>query len=161
MQNSRLFSKTIISFPILKIIRKVITLKKKAGTSSRRARLNKVWPKQEKNFSHVALIVEKKKSRPFAIFSDFISLSRLFPGLETVLDKFQDFFKNSYEPRHRIWRQFAVAWILILHHCQTYGMQRVCFGLLYSRACSLSKCWEWGKSVIFKTLTCISVEFGL
>jgi len=73
MQNSRLFSrlfpKTIIYFSTLKVIRKVITLKK-AGTSSWRARLNKIWQKPEKNFTHIALIVAlKKKSRPFTIFS--------------------------------------------------------------------------------------------
>lgn len=75
------------------------------------------------------------------------TLQRLWPSMTTVLwycTRENDLFS------------------LVLHHCQTCDRQRVSFGLLYSRTpCSLSKCWEWGKSVIFKTVTCISVEFSL
>ena len=117
MQNSRLFSrlfsKTITSFSTLKVIRKVIILKD-AGTSSWRARLNKIWPKPEKKFTHIALIVALKKI--------FISFSRLFPGLETragqISRLFQEFRRTNPVPfsgYDRVWRQFTVTWILILH----------------------------------------------
>ena len=175
MQNSRLFSrlfsKTITSFSTLKVIRMVIILKD-ARTSSWRARLNKSWPKPEKNFPHITLIVALKKI--------FISFSRLFPGLETCAGQisrlFQEFYVRTLYPsvvmtKYGDSSPYLEFWYctrendlfsLVLHHCQTCDMQRVCFGLLYSRIpCSLSKCWEWGKSVIFKTVTCISVEFSI
>ena len=119
MQNSRLFSrlfpKTIIYFSTLKVIRKVITLKK-AGTSSWRARLNKIWPNRKKKFTHIALTVALKKI--------FISFSRLFPGLETCAGQisrlFQEFLPTNPVPFNgydRVRRQFTVSWILIFWYC--------------------------------------------
>ena len=145
MQNSRLFSrlfsKKITSFSTLKVIRKVIILKD-AGTSSWRARLNKIWPKPEKKFTHITLI------NIVALKKIFISFSRLFPGLETCAGQisrlFQEFYVRTLYPslvmtEYGDSSRYLEFWYctrekdlfsLVLHHCQTCDMQRVCFGLL-------------------------------
>ena len=175
MQNSRLFSrlfsKTITSFSTLKVIRKVIILKD-AGTSSWRARLNKIWPKPEKNFTHMALIVAFKKN----LYLLFQTFSRSGNLCWTNFNTFSRILRTNPVPfsgYDLVWRQFTVSWILILHKREwsilscIASLPNLRYAASLFRSATLpnslflSKCWEWGKSVIFKTVTGISVEFSL
>ena len=139
MQNSRLFSrlfsKTITSFSTLKVIRKVIILKD-AGTSSWRARLNKIWPKPEKKFTHIALIVALKKI--------FISFSRLLPGLETCAGQisrlFQEFYVRILYPSV-VMTEYGDS----LRHLEfDIAQERMIYSLLY---CIIAKLAIWSEFV--------------
>ena len=54
-----------------------------------------VFGSKIKTFSLALVVALKKKSRLFTIFPDFTSIFQTFSRSEKLLDKFQDFFKNS------------------------------------------------------------------
>ena len=54
-----------------------------------------VFGSKIKTFSVALVVALKKKSRLFTIFPDFTSIFQTFSRSEKLLDKFQDFFKNS------------------------------------------------------------------
>ena len=90
IQNSRLFSKTIISFPnsrlssssSIQTLKKAVTKLFSRCTANVWAKLDKIWPKRKK-FNYKALVVVLKKTPDFLpFFQDFIS--------GKLLGKFQD-----------------------------------------------------------------------
>ena len=102
---SRLFSKTIISFSRLKVIKWVINrdLKKNEETkpfpwcaANVQARLNKIWPARKKKFTCKALTLTSKNLKTFYPFFKTLSLLyRLFPGLKNCWGNLKTFFKIS------------------------------------------------------------------
>ena len=108
---SRLFSKTIISFSRLEVVKQVINTDVKTvnkqpfswctSAANERARLNKIRAKRKKNITYKALVVAfKKNSRLFTIFAHLISIFQTISISGKLLDKFQDLFitVRLYEP---------------------------------------------------------------
>ena len=108
------FSTTIIHFASLEVITKYVInrdVKKGRNKASRhsanaRARLNKILLKRKKKFTYKALVValkkknnNKKNSRLCTIFPEFISISKLFPGLDNCWANFKTFSKIQHSTR--------------------------------------------------------------
>ena len=75
-------------------------------SANARARLKKILLKRKKKFTYKALVValkkknnKKKNSRLCTIFPEFISISKLFPGLDNCWANFKTFSKIQHSTR--------------------------------------------------------------
>ena len=96
------FSKTIISFSRLKVMKQVINrelkkiLQEQSFFHDRQARLNKISQTQKTFHLRSTCCSFKKKNQDFLpFFQDFTSILQTFSGSGKVLGKCQDVFKNS------------------------------------------------------------------